>query len=377
MISRALRVAAVGVVLLVTSPLAQQADREQSEALTRRASDRLRSLRDEADRLAAEERTILGDLRKLELVREIRSTELERAQDAAQSAGVALAALDEQVDALTTQANAALPDLQARLITLYKLGRGQYARMLLSAADLKQLGQAVRLVSALAEQDRQRMRQQQTRLAELDGVRQQARQRQADVQRLEEAASRAQATAEGAIAAHTALVHDIDSRRDLNSQYASELLTAQQRLQASLTGFSGGSVAVAALPLTPFKGTIDWPVAGTLFRPFGDSGAGRPPLRGVELSTAEGAAVQAVHEGVVAYADSFTGYGRLVIVDHGAQTFSLYGNLAEIAIDKGARVESGTTVGTVGLGAGATPVLYFELRVDGRPVDPVQWLTKR
>lgn len=375
MISRALRVAAVGVVLLATSPLAQQADRDQSETLSRRASDRLRSLRDEADRLAAEERTVLGDLRTLEVAREIRSTELERARDAAQSAGAALAALDQQVDALTMQANAALPDLQARLITLYKLGRGQYARMLLSASDLRQLGQAVRLVSALAEQDRQRLRQQQARLTELDGVRQRARQRQVEVQSLEEAASRAQATAESAIAAHTALVHDIDSRRDLNSQYASELMTAQQRLQTSLTGLSGG--VVAALPLTPFKGTIDWPVAGTLFRPFGDSGAGRPPLRGVELSTAEGAAVQAVHEGVVAYADSFTGYGRLVIVDHGGQAFSLYGNLAEIAIDKGARVESGTKVGTVGLGAGATPVLYFELRVDGRPVDPVQWLTKR
>ncbi|MEQ1909512.1 MAG: peptidoglycan DD-metalloendopeptidase family protein [Vicinamibacterales bacterium] len=375
MISRALRVAAVGVVLLATAPLAQQADREQSETLSRRASDRLRSLRDEADRLAAEERTILGDLRKLEVAREIRSTELERARDEAQSAGVALAALDQQVDALTAQANAALPDLHARLITLYKLGRGQYARMLLSASDLRQLGQAVRLVSALAEQDRQRMQQQHARLTELDGVRERARQRQADVQRLEEAASQAQATAESAIAAHTALVHDIDSRRDLNSQYASELLTAQQRLQTSLTGLSGG--VVAALPLAPFKGALDWPVAGTLFRPFGDSGAGRPPLRGVELSTAEGAAVQAVHEGVVAYADSFTGYGRLVIVDHGGQTFSLYGNLAEIAIDKGSRVESGTKVGTVGLGPSATPVLYFELRVDGRPVDPVQWLTIR
>ena len=87
--------------------------------------------------------------------------------------------------------------------------------------------------------------------------------------------------------------------------------------------------------------------------------------------------MQAVHEGVVAFADTFTGYGRLVIVDHGGQTFSLYGNLADISIAKGARVTEGTIVGTVGVGAEAAPVLYFELRVDGRAVDPVQWLAKR
>ena len=382
MFSRSLRISVAAsalltalVLVVIALPFAQPNDREQSDALTRRATDRLRSLRDEADRLAAEERTVLGDLRKLEVQRQIRATELERARDAAQAASAALAGLDLQVDALTAQATAALPDLQARLITLYKLGRGQYARMLLSASDLRQLGQAVRLVSALAEHDRLRMRQQQARLAELDGVRERARQRQSDVRRLEEAATQAQTKADSAIAAHTALVHDIDSRRDLNSQYASELLTAQQRLQASLSGLAGS--AVSGLPLAPFKGAIDWPTTGRVVRAFGESGAGRPPLRGVELATEEGATVRAVHEGLVAYADSFTGYGRLVIVDHGGQTFSLYGNLAEITVDNGARVANGTRVGTVGMGAGSTPVLYFELRVDGRAVDPVQWLTKR
>ena len=355
-------------------PLAQQADTDRRDALDRRASERLQSLRDEADRLAAEERTVLGDLRKLELERQIRSAELDRAREAAKGATLALAALDGQVDALTNQANAALPDLQARVVTLYKLGRGQYARMLLSASDLRQLGQAVRLVSALAEQDQQRMRRQRTRLAELDQVRQRARQRQTEVLRLEDAAVQAQTTADRAIGAHTARVHEIDSRRDLNAQFASELLGAQQRLQASLNGFGSG---VTALPLAPFKGALEWPVAGRIRHVFGEANAGRPPLRGVELGTAEGAAVQAVHEGTVAYADTFAGYGRLVILDHGGQTFSLYGNLGEITVAKGARVDRGTPVGTVGLGAEATPVLYFELRVDGRSVDPVQWLTKQ
>jgi septal ring factor EnvC (AmiA/AmiB activator) len=100
-------------------------------------------------------------------------------------------------------------------------------------------------------------------------------------------------------------------------------------------------------------------------------------MRGVEIAAPAGSTVHAVHDGTVAYADAFTGYGRLVIVDHGNQTFSLYGNLADLTAAKGTHVQSGSPVGTVGLAADGTAATYFELRVDGRPVDPLQWLTKR
>jgi septal ring factor EnvC (AmiA/AmiB activator) len=66
-----------------------------------------------------------------------------------------------------------------------------------------------------------------------------------------------------------------------------------------------------------------------------------------------------------------------VIVDHGARAFSLYGNLLDIAVKKGARVERGQTVGSVGRSPTGPAGLYFELRVDGQPVDPLQWLKRK
>ncbi len=354
---------------------AQQLGRAQADTQSRRATDRLDALRQDADRLTAEARTVLGDLRRLELEREIRATELQQARASVQQATTELAALDDQVSTLSVATAAALPDLQARLVTLYKLGRGQYARLLLSASDLRQFGQAVRLVSALAEQDRVRVRQYQTRLAELQAARDAAHDRQVRVQLLQSAAERAQAASAAALAAHEAMVRDIDTRRDLNAQYYGELLAAQERLQASLAGLGDGA-PVAVLPLTPFKGDLDWPVAGTVRQRFGTSEAGRPASRGIELAGAQGAAVQAVHDGTVAFADVFSGYGQLVILDHGNQTFTLYGNLGEIQVTRGERVERGEPLGTVGL-SGDTAALYFELRVDGRAVDPLQWLAKR
>jgi septal ring factor EnvC (AmiA/AmiB activator) len=84
-----------------------------------------------------------------------------------------------------------------------------------------------------------------------------------------------------------------------------------------------------------------------------------------------------VHEGTVAYAEPFSGYGNLVILDHGGQSYSLYGYLASLDVTRGARVERGESVGTSGRPPTGEPALYFELRIDGKPVDPLQWLKRR
>ena len=80
---------------------------------------------------------------------------------------------------------------------------------------------------------------------------------------------------------------------------------------------------------------------------------------------------------VFAFADIFAGFGNLVILDHGSQAFSLYGNLLDIVAKKGARIAHGQAVGAVGSSATGPAGLYFELRIDGQPVDPLQWLKKR
>jgi len=79
----------------------------------------------------------------------------------------------------------------------------------------------------------------------------------------------------------------------------------------------------------------------------------------------------------VTHAGAFSGYGHLVIVDHGGGAVSLYGHLASPAVIKGDRVAAGSRVGLSGRNPGGNPALYFELRVDGKPVDPLQWLRRQ
>jgi septal ring factor EnvC (AmiA/AmiB activator) len=84
--------------------------------------------------------------------------------------------------------------------------------------------------------------------------------------------------------------------------------------------------------------------------------------------------VKAVEAGTVAYADAFAGFGRVVIVDHGGRFYTLYGHLASVDVSKGASIRAGDDLGTVGMAPTGSPSLYFEVRIDGRPADPVQWL---
>ena len=112
---------------------------------------------------------------------------------------------------------------------------------------------------------------------------------------------------------------------------------------------------------------------GGITRRFGRGSA----ANGVEMASTEGADALAIHDGTVAFAGPFSGFGNLVIVDHGGQAFSLYGDLLDIVVRKGARIEHGQPVGTAGPIPSGSDGIYLELRVDGRPVDPLQWLKRR
>jgi septal ring factor EnvC (AmiA/AmiB activator) len=182
------------------------------------------------------------------------------------------------------------------------------------------------------------------------------------------------------VAARSALVQSIDARRDLNAQLTGELQDAQQRLQNAVAQAAAGhAFAAAALPLRPFQGALPWPAEGVVSARFGrqPAHAAGPAVRnGIELSLPEGQPVHAVHDGTVAYADPFSGYGNLVIVEHADKAYSLYGHLGSVSVKKGDKVDTSTVVGLAGRNPAGNPALYFELRVDGRPVDPLQWLKR-
>jgi septal ring factor EnvC (AmiA/AmiB activator) len=378
------KILCAGLILILAVSVQAQApaDRAQAEALARRAGDRLVALQRESEALAAQERTLLVDLRRLEVEREIKVEQLARLQRETAAVTDKLNAAKARAETLQHDAERQRPDVEARMVQLYKMGRAGYWRLLLDVNDLRELGRAYRTAAALGRIDRDRVDEHRRTLASLASERGQLQARATELAALQKKAADARAAAERAVAARAALVKSIDERRDLNAQLTGELQDAQHRLQATLAGSStagAGRPAPTALPLRPFRGALPWPAEGVVSARFG-----RQPLRspgpavrnGIELSLPEGQPVHAVHEGTVVYAEPFSGYGNLVIVEHADKSYSLYGHLSTVSVKKTERVAAGTTVGLAGRNPAGNPALYFELRVDGSPVDPLQWLKR-
>nr|WP_241263348.1 peptidoglycan DD-metalloendopeptidase family protein [Parahaliea mediterranea] len=96
--------------------------------------------------------------------------------------------------------------------------------------------------------------------------------------------------------------------------------------------------------------------------------------QGVNIPAEPGSTVRAIHHGRVVYADWFRGSGLLLIVDHGDGYMSLYAHNQSLLREVGEWVQAGTPVGTVGDSGGLErPALYFEIRHQGKPVDPAGW----
>ena len=125
------------------------------------------------------------------------------------------------------------------------------------------------------------------------------------------------------------------------------------------------------------RGKGKLPVKGELAATFGAKRADGPSWKGIFIKAGEGSDVRAAGAGEVIFADWMRGFGNLIIVDHGGQYLSIYGNNQSLLKRPGDRVKAGDIIATVGnSGGNEHSGLYFELRHQGRAIDPLAWLNR-
>lgn len=134
--------------------------------------------------------------------------------------------------------------------------------------------------------------------------------------------------------------------------------------------------SLAGLDFRRLKGKLALPVAGEILHKFGNNReGGGPAWKGVFIRARQGSEVRAVGSGKVAFADWLRGFGNLLIVDHGEGFLSLYSNNESLYKQAGEPVRAGDVVAAVGATGGQDePGLYFELRHQGKPFDPLSWV---
>jgi murein DD-endopeptidase MepM/ murein hydrolase activator NlpD len=125
-----------------------------------------------------------------------------------------------------------------------------------------------------------------------------------------------------------------------------------------------------------------WPVDGRLIGSFGPrqdpfSGEGQEIHKGVDISGEVGTVIHVTADGVVRFADMMSGYGRLVVIDHGGGVETWYAHMSRTYVHAGQEIRRGELIGAVGMSGRVTaPHLHYEVHVNGRPVNPYQYLAK-
>lgn len=134
--------------------------------------------------------------------------------------------------------------------------------------------------------------------------------------------------------------------------------------------------SLAGLNFPRLKGKLALPVAGEILNKFGQNREdGGPAWKGLFIRARQGHEVHSVGSGKVAFADWLRGFGNLLIIDHGDGYLSLYSNNESLYKQPGDPVRAGDVVATVGSTGGQNePGLYFELRHQGKPFDPLAWV---
>ena len=199
-------------------------------------------------------------------------------------------------------------------------------------------------------------------------------QRQIEARRLEEARKRAEARKKAEQAARAAQREA--QRRAEEAKKAGKPAPKPEPIRPapveSVDEVADASAAGKAF--AGLQGKLRLPVAGELIGRFGTPRPEGTSWRGVYIKAAAGQPVRAVADGRVVYADRLRGFGNMLIIDHGGTYMTVYGGGDTLSKAVGAAVKAGDTIATTGnSGNMEHPGLYFEIRHQGRPVNPQSW----
>jgi septal ring factor EnvC (AmiA/AmiB activator) len=374
-----LRAAAAGT-LLAAAALAQDTPAPPRpapvEERLRKVQQRRQSLERELQAMRRQEKSLLGEVERLEVEVRLRGEQLREVQLDLQKTNEQLDATLQRLRQVEKQVEEARPLLAARARALYKLGELSYVRLLLSVDRPADIFRGYRLVTQLARRDNERfstfradLKVQADTRAELERRTQQALQLRGEVEKARRSLDQDRRR-------KTELLTQMVEKKETNVQYVEELQEAEGRLGQMIDGLDTAEVA---LPVAVFRGSLPWPVAGKLRVPFGrrkDAKFDTYTLHnGIEIDAPVETPVAAIHEGSVAFAERFKGYGLMVVLDHGHKHHTLYAHLGELRVQAGQQVAAGQTLGLVGSGV-LGPGLYFEVRFQGKPEDPLEWLKR-
>jgi murein hydrolase activator len=359
------------------------------------------------------EKQVSGELSLIEKGLKEKEAGLRRLSADLNSLERSLVSTQQQTQTTQSEVDRKQREVRTRLVALYKAGDIGAVRIFFSSGSFPQMLESLRYMQSVLQGDRRMIDDYAARIKTLSQLK----------VKLEDDAKKKEALRAG-IEAKT---REIEVEKKRKAEYlvkvrqdkegyatslkqlavnAARLQTMMQKLEAaSRKSYSKKSVKVAmkeikevketretketaapvsrpvAVPSSGFGGRkhqLNMPVRGEIVQRFGRHK--HPEFNsftfsnGLGISSSAGADIHAVDGGTVIFANYFKGYGNMVIVDHGDGFFSVYAHASHIASKEGSSVSRNDVIASVGdLDSSRGPMLYFEIRHQGKPIDPSPW----
>lgn len=270
--------------------------------------------------------------------------------------------------------------LAGQIRASYAMGRQEYMKILLNQENPSTVGRVITYYDYLNKARTRRIETLSNNLRELDHVHSEMEAENLRLTALREERAEEKSQLEASRKKREMALRQLKMQLEDKDVYLSGMRRDEQELKRLIRALSDALEDIPAepgnrKPFVALKGKLAWPTRGPLLTSYGSPRRlGKLTWQGVNIGASSGQGVHSVSHGRVAFADWLRGYGLLIIIDHGDGYMSLYGHNQSLYKETGDWVETGEIIATVGDSGGQeNSGLYFEIRKDGQPTDPVRW----
>ncbi len=304
-----------------------------------------------------------------------------------------------QLNADTRATQREIAEQQKRLAELlrerYMQGGGDALKLLLNGQNPSEVARNLEYYGYIGRARADLIRQHRESLARLRGLQDKTRQQNDDLTRVQQEKVAQRKTLEAEKGERQQVLYKLSDQIRKQRKEIDTLARNEKRLATLIARLSKitparppatakpgqkvervADASLAGLSFARLRGKLALPVAGEIVHRYGQGReGGGPAWKGLFIRARQGQEVRAVGSGEVAFADWLRGFGNLLIIDHGAGYLSLYSNNESLYKQPGEPVRAGDVVAAAGATGGQDePGLYFELRHQGKPFDPLSWV---
>ena len=265
--------------------------------------------------------------------------------------------------------------LSKEIQTAYMLGRQPYLKLLLNQQNSNQVSRVLMYYQYINKDRIGAIKNLQNTLAKLKNNQEQIRTQYNTLQVLQQKQKNEKIKLAGIKKNRQTLINNINDKIQGRKQRLKDLLSNKRRLEKTLAQLSKKAQGTGFGNFSRWRGKLRWPTKGKILRLFGTQ-IEQSELRwgGVLIKAPDGHPIHAIAKGKVVFAKWLSGYGLLIIVNHGHGYMTLYGRNNALYKTVGDSVKKGDLIATVGKSGGyQSPALYFAIRHNGKPLNPTRW----